>query len=421
MDALVEHLFRRQYGTITAALARALGAVELDLIDEAVQEALIRALRTWSIRGIPDNPEGWLVHVARNRARDELRRRARTAPVDPEGDAPTTPAPVDDPLRTADDAPDPDDTPVLADDQLRLVFTCCHPALSPDSRVALTLKCVSGFGVDEIARALRADARAVAQRLVRAKRTLRDVRAEFAAPAAHELPERLDDVLAVVYAVFNEGHTATAGDALFRRELCTEALRLQTLLVSWPPTAVPESHALHALMLFTAARLPARLDGDRVVTLEEQDRSRWDRRLIARGFHHLALAGSGDRLTRFHLEAEIAALHAQAPDYVSTDWARVVDAYDRLLQLAPSPMIHLARAIAMAERGDVKAAYAAVVSLTRDAGLASMPEVHAARGELARRLGKSDEAARAYRAALDRPSSEPVRHHLVDQLARLDS
>lgn len=422
MDALVERLFRHEYGGIVAALTRAMGPAELDLIDDAVQEALVAALRTWSIRGVPDNPAGWLVKVARNRARDELRRRARHTRVgddDASSSAGGAACLTDDASSTDVDAFDADETPVLADDRLRLVFTCCHPALSPDSRVALTLKCVSGFGVDEIARALRADARAVAQRLVRAKRTLRDVRAEFAAPEADELPERLDDVFAVVYAIFNEGHTATAGDALFRRELCEEALRLQELLVAWTPTAAPESHALLALMLLTTARLPARLDAGRVVRLDRQDRARWDRRLIERGFDHLARAASGERLTRYHIEAEIAALHAQAPAYASTDWARVVDAYDRLVRLAPTPMAHLARAIAMAERGDVRAAHAAVVALTRDAGLASMPEVHAARAELARRLGRSEEAARAYRTALQLPSPDPVRHHLVDELTRL--
>ena len=326
---LVDHLFRHSAGQMVATLTRMLGPQNLSLAEEVVQDALVRAIETWPHRGVPENPRGWLMQVARNRALDCLRRdatRARkagvlaaepvNAPTALASMTPTTPA---NPL-------DPDASG--ADDTLVMILMCCHPALAREAQVALTLKTVGGFSVDEIARAFLLRPAAVAQRLVRAKRLLRQRRIAFELPA-RGLGARIGSALETMYLMFNEGYAATAGDDLVRSDLCGEAVRLATILADHPATSLPEVHALLALMLFQASRLPARCDAEgALVLLADQDRRRWDRALIGRALGHLERCAAGERATAYHLEAGIAACHAMAPSYAATDWAQILALYD---------------------------------------------------------------------------------------------
>ena len=305
----------------------------------------------------------------------------------------------------------------IADGQLRMMFACCHPALSRESQVALTLKTLGGLSVREIARAFLTDERATAQRLVRAKRTLREARVRFAVPAPDELPARLDAVLETLYLLFNEGYTAHAGDALTRAELCHEAIRLGEILVRHPAGDAPPAWALLALMLLQASRLPSRVDGrGDLLLLREQDRSRWDRALIRRGLQCLERAAAGDRASTYHLEAGIAACHAAAPSYEATDWRAVLDAYDGLLAQSGSPVVALNRAIAVAM---VHGAAAGIAELERLRGLPVLDSYHllpAALGALHAEAGDAARAAACYREALGKTESEPERRFLERKL-----
>ena len=305
---------------MVARLARWLGAARLDLAEEAVQDALLRALATWPFRGVPAEPRGWLFQVARNRAVDLLRREAslRGKLDGYDGGLEESPAAA-----------------ALGDDELAMMFMCCHPSLPPAARVALTLKTVGGFSVDEIAAAFLAESDAIAQRLVRAKRQIREQAIAIEIPAADELGRRLDSVLDVLYLLFNEGYSAHGGPNLTRAELCGEAIRLAEILAGNPATDQPAVHALLALMLLQASRLPARVDlaGD-ILLLAEQDRGAWDQELIGRGLRHLDRAASGPTITAYHVEAAIAAAHAVAVNDAATDWGYIVQLYDDLLATA---------------------------------------------------------------------------------------
>lgn len=384
---LTDRLFRRSAGRLVAHLARVLGAEHLGLVEDAVQDALLEALQTWPFRGIPDNPEGWLFRVARNRALDELRRSARH---------PRTRLPATEEACTAM----PAEAAVFAEDQLTMMFMCCHPALTPPMRVGLTLKLVAGFGVDEIAAAFLVRRTALQQRLVRAKRILREVEASFELPSDDELADRLGDVLAVLYLTFNEGYAASSGDAPVRAELCAEAIDLGETLANHPVTGRPEVHALLALMHFQSSRLPARVDATgAMLLLEDQDRSRWDRRAIAKGFHHLERAASGDVLTVYHLEAGIASFHAMAPDVAATDWPCILDLYDQLLRLDASPVVRLNRAVAVAMVRGPGAGIAELSGLAGDTHLRAYHLLPAVRARLLERAGRTAEAARDYARA----------------------
>jgi RNA polymerase sigma-70 factor, ECF subfamily len=394
--------FRTAAAALTAVLLRKYGTGQWDTVEDAVQDAFVAAVRTWPVSGAPTVPLAWLTRVANRRYLDRLRAGRRLVADDGQADQMAASAPEE----TAEDTP-------LGDDQLRLLFMCCHPALSADSRVALTLKCVAQLSVPEIARLLRAEESAVAQRLVRAKRTLRDTQASFVVPSAAEVPARLDDALAVCYALFAEGHLATGGDTLVRGDLCQEALRLVTILTQWPETAQPPTHALLALLCFTAARLPARADGDDVVSLREQDRSRWDARLIARGVRALEASARGTQFTRYHAEAEIAAAHSLSRSWADTPWDVIVAAYDRLLMIAPSPIARLSRLVALAEGGNV---LLALDALQADAAvLLHWPEWHAVQGTLLARAGEYGRAVDAFNAALALPASQPVQRYWTGQ------
>jgi RNA polymerase sigma-70 factor (ECF subfamily) len=409
---LVDHLFRSRAGQMVAWLTRVFGPAHLELAEEVVQDALLKALQQWPYSGVPDNPGGWLFRVARNGALDVLRRHASFRDRAREVAAELT--------RGAGDG-GPGDA-AIADDELRMVFMCCHPLLPPDSRVALSLKTVGGFSVTEIARAFLCSDATVAQRLVRAKRLLRDREIEMSLPRGSDLTERLDSVLEVIYLLFNEGYSAHAGDELIRLDVCGEALRLGVLVAESPEVSSPGAHALAALMAFQAARLPARQDAaGEIVLLEDQDRALWDRGLVARGFAHLERSAEGPRMTPYHLQAAIAAIHAGAREPEQTRWRDILALYDDLMQLQPSPIVALNRAVAIARVDGALEALAAIAPLEIEPSLANYYLLPALKGRLLTELGDHAGAAGCYREALERPCSEPERRFLLRRLQQLAS
>ena len=398
-DALVSDLFRREAGKISAWLARLLGPSRLDLIEDAIQDAFGVALARWPDDGIPERPAAWLAIAARNRALDRLKHETKSAPFD-------------------EDAAwrlgfsDPEATGRL-DDTLALMFVACHPALAPDDQTMLTLKTVCGFGVKEIARAYLSTPEAVTQRLVRAKRRIRELGLRFEIPEGAALGERLPSLIAAIYLLFNGGYTAGEGEALMAQELCGEALRLAGLLTEHPATATGEAHALAALIAFHHARAGARIgEGGALLILEDQDRSRWDRALIARGFAHLAAAMSSPGLTPLHLEAAIASAHAAAPSFAATDWSTVAHSYRLLEELKPTPVVRLNAAIAAAYAEGPAVGLAELDALDEIDRLSRYALYHAARGDLLLRLDRRREAADAFSRALACPLTAPERTHL---------
>lgn len=419
---LVDRLFRDEAGRLVALLTRLLGPAHVALAEDVTQEAFIAALRRWPHDGVPANPSGWLLQVARRKALDAIRRERSL-----EARLPEVAAELERVVHDAVEvAPGHDGAAAgggpFADDRLRMILLCCHPAVSEDSRVALTLKLASGLSVSEIARAFLADEPAVAQRLVRAKRSLRDADASFEMPEGDALVARLESVHTVLYLMFNEGHTAHEGDALLRRDLCEEALRLAERLTGDPATRTPAGHALAALFAFHASRLDARTDanGD-LVTLRAQDRGRWDQALIARGFQHLERAAGGDRVTPYHVEAQIASLHAMAPTWEATDWARIVDCYDALLAITRSPVTALNRAVAVRELHGAALALREVETLRRDGALDDYHLLHAVHAELLAEVGRGAEATGAWKRARDLTRSAPTQRLIAQRLQSLSS
>jgi RNA polymerase sigma-70 factor (ECF subfamily) len=404
VPGLVEHLFRHEAGKLLAGLGRRLGAAHLDLAEEAVQDALVLALRQWPFAGVPANPAAWLARTARHRALDRLRRRAAfdRARQDLASLAPRVAV-----------VPEADEQ---LDDQLAMMFACCHPALPPEGRIALTLKVVCGFSTSEIARAFLAEEPTIAQRLVRAKKLLRESGAAIAVPPPGELADRLDSVVQVIYLLFNEGYAAHQGDDLVRRELCEEALRLGMLLADRGDTGRPIVHALVALMCFHASRLPARVDGTgELLRLADQDRSLWDWRFIFAGLRHLDRASDGDEMTTYHLEAGIAAIHAQAPSDADTDWNQVLWLYDRLRERLPSPIVALNRAVAVARVEGAEVGLRELAPL--DIALGSYYLLHSVRADLLVRLDRRTDAGESYRTALACLCSEPEQRFLQARLS----
>ena len=410
-DVLLEHLFRRQAGRMVAYFTRLFGPAHLDLAEETVQEAMLRALQTWPYQGVPENAEAWLFRVARNTAIDAIRRNRFLV-----GDAMLAGI-----AQSDRQSGDPLIEEQLRDDELRMICMCCHPEISREASVALSLKTVSGFGVREIARAFLADEATIAQRLVRAKRQIRERGLTLEMPHGEELKRRLDSVLEVIYLVFNEGYAAHQGQDLIRQDLCAEALRLGRLVAS-SSIATPKVHALVAMMALQAARLPARVDeaGD-LVLLESQDRNRWDRELIGLGFHHLELSMAGDEVSEYHAQAGIAATHARAGDAQSIEWPLILEFYDQLLAINPSPVVALNRAVAVAKVRGAAQALAEVESLEHETKLRDYYLLLAVRGHLLLELGRREEAARNFNAALERPCSEPERRFLRRKLAACDA
>ena len=410
-NALADHLFRREAGKMVAALTRLFGPRYLELAEDVVQETLLKALKDWPFRGVPDQPAAWLHRVARNLAIDHLRRHARGLELLKENAALlrsewTLSLTVN---STLDEA-------TINDDQLRMMFACCHPTLPAEQQVALALKTLCGFGVPEIARAFLTNEETINKRMYRAREAFRKL-GRLDLPAHNDLPARLGQVLSTIYLLFNEGYKAARHRDLVREDLIEEALRLCRLLLDNPSTALPNVHALMALMVYHAARSDARVDTHgEIILLQDQDRSLWDRELIALANHHLDQASLSDRSTSYPLEAAIAASHANAPTYADTDWTGIIRLYDELFRRNPSPIVALNRAIAFAERDGADRGLQALTLIT---GLEEHHLFHAVRGELMIRTGDHAGAHLALEQALLFTDSPAERHLLEQKLARL--
>jgi RNA polymerase sigma-70 factor (ECF subfamily) len=406
--ARIDRLYRTESRRVLATLIRLLG--DFDLAEEALQDAFMAAAERWPRDGVPANPRAWLISAGRFKAIDRLRRRARFDAVLGE-----LAARLDD--RVAADPADQDDQ-TLEDDRLRLVFTCCHPALPPDAQVAMTLREVCGLTTEEIARAFLTGPPTVAQRIVRAKAKIRAAGIPYEVPPPEELPERLDTVLAVVYLVFTEGYAPASGDAVVRADLADEAIRLGRLLAELLPE--PEVLGLLALMLLQDARRAARTAGGTdLVLLGDQDRSRWDQARVAEGAALLGRAASSGRVGPYALQAAIAATHAGAATAEATDWDRIVGLYDRLASVDPSPVVELNRAAAISVRDGPASGLALVDALLDGGQLGSYPLAHATRADLLRRLGRTADARAAYERALALTRHGPERRFLQQRLEEL--
>ena len=401
-----EAVFRAESRRVFATLVRLLG--DFDLAEDALADAFRAALEQWPRDGVPANPRAWLVSAGRFKAIDGIRRRARFVALDDVADEVEA---------IADESParDPD---AIEDDRLRLIFTCCHPALSPDAQVALTLREVCGLTTEEIARAFLSGAPTLAQRIVRAKAKIRDARIPYQVPAPAELSERLESVLRVIYLVFNEGYSASSGASLTRIDLSSEAIRVGRLLVELLPE--PEAIGLLALMLLQESRRAARAspEGD-LILLDEQDRSLWNRDQIAAGTALVKRALASRRFGPYALQAAIAAVHAEAPSAAATDWGEIVGLYDLLLGADPSPVIELNRAVAVAMRDGPAAGLALIDAILARGDLHDYRLAHAARADLCRRLGETAQARASYERALALTRQEPERRFLERRLAEL--
>jgi RNA polymerase sigma-70 factor, ECF subfamily len=408
-EAEVEAVYRAESRRVLATLIRLLG--DFDLAEDALQDAFATAMQKWPVEGVPGNPRSWLVSTGRFRAIDALRRRARFDAS--QGELAR---------RLAEGAPSPPELPdddAIPDDRLRLIFTCCHPALPAPARIALTLREVCGLTTDEIAHAFLVPPATLAQRIVRAKSKIRDARIPYRVPERQELSERLDAVLHVVYLVFNEGYSATGGDTVDRPELSAEAIRLGRLLLELLPE--PEVMGLLALMLLQDSRRAARASDDgEIVLLPDQDRSLWDRDAIHEGVELVERALRARRFGPYTLQAAIAAVHAEAPTAEATDWTQIVALYDVLMRVEPSPVVELNRAVAVAMRDGPEAGLGMVDGIVARGDLDTYHLAHATRADFLRRLGRKDEAREAYGRALELARQQPERSFLEGRVAELD-
>jgi RNA polymerase sigma factor (sigma-70 family) len=397
ISRLTDHLFRHEAGKLISVLTGIFGINRLQFAEDVVQESLVRALRTWPYSGIPKNPAAWLTQTAKNLALDLIRREKLFHDKEPqiiafmEEQWPSESVGGES-LRFENE---------IRDSHLRLIFACCHPVMSPEDQTALALKTLCAFSPAEIAKAFLTTEAAIAKRLTRAKQKIRDEHIPFEIPAGEELSRRLDAVLQTLYLLFNEGYKASSGDQLIREELCQEAIRLGTLLAEHPAGNQPRTHALIALMLFNAARLPARTDSEgNILRLKEQDRSTWNQEMIARGMSHLSKSAAGDEITTYHLQAGIAACHCAVHDYASTDWPRILSLYDQLLELDDSPVIALNRAVAIANVHGPEAGIEAVQAIQNGSQLNSYYLLYAVLGEFEKQLNNFQTAAEHFRKAL---------------------
>ena len=400
----VDSAYRAESRRVFATLVRLLG--DFDVAEEALHDAFRAALEQWPVEGVPANPRAWLVSTGRFKAIDGIRRQSRFASVaDFETFAEEIPA-------------EEAESQEIEDDRLRLIFTCCHPALAPDAQVALTLREVCGLRTEEIARAFLTPAPTLAQRIVRAKGKIKDAKIPYEVPEASQRAERLEGVLRTIYLVFNEGYSASSGDSLTRSELSLEAIRLGRLLVDLLPE--PEAVGLLALMLLQESRRPARASasGD-VIVLEEQDRALWNRELIAEGISRVEQALATRRFGPYTLQAAIAAVHAEAPSTGETDWNEIVGLYEVLLGIDPSPVVELNRAVAVGMRDGPAAGLGLIDAILARGDLAGYHLAHAARADLCRRLGRGKEARVSYEKALELSQQEPERRFLRRRLAEI--
>lgn len=404
-SVVADDLFRREGARLVATLAAHLGTHRLQLAEDVVQEALVRALQTWPYRGIPENPAAWLTQAAKNLAFDALRReqtwQRKEAQITAEQER----------WLTRDE---PAEEQLIADDTLRMLFVCFHPQISIEAQLALALRTVCGLSPAEIGAAFLTTEAAVAKRLVRARQLIRDLQLPFAVPDAGELPPRLDGVLAALYLLFNEGYKASSGEALIREELCREAIRLARLLVAHPATSLPAAKALLALMCLNAARLPARVNpSGEIVRLHHQDRGQWDSSLIEEGILALGAASTGETISSYHLEAGIAACHCLAPDEAGTDWPRILGLYDQLLLVKPTPVVAMNRSVAIARLHGPGAGLDALESIRDGKSLEDQHLYHAIRASFMTQLGRTEEARAAYQRAAELARCDVERGYLL--------
>jgi RNA polymerase sigma factor (sigma-70 family) len=412
VSGIVEHLFRHEGAKMVAILTRIFGIEHLNLAEDVVQEALVRALQTWPFYGIPKNPSAWIMRASRNLALDVVRRRKVfqnkqaeiTRLMERDGDA------SGEAIFSEDE---------ISDDRLRLIFVCCHPAIPAEAQVALALKTLCGFSVEEIGHAFLTTDTAIAKRLTRAKQKIHQARIPFEIPSGRELEQRSDNVLQSLYLLFNEGYKASSGENLVREELCEEAIRLAELLVAHPAGNQPKTHALLALMLLNAARNPTRLDGaGNLLRLQQQDRTRWNKSMIARGMFHFAKSAAGNELSEYHLQAAIAACHCAAKDYESTDWQKILSLYDRLIELDQSPVVGLNRAVAIANIHGPKAGLEAVRRVREISKLSSYYLLYAVLGEFEMKSGNRQAAAEQFRRSFELAETKSERAFLLKRLQR---
>jgi RNA polymerase sigma-70 factor (ECF subfamily) len=415
LSKTIETIYRSESGRVLATLVRLLG--DLDLAEESMHEAFAAALESWAQAGIPDEPRPWLISTARFKAIDAMRRRARFAGAQKELVAHME-SRANDPLGQ-EEAGDEE----IEDDRLRLIFTCCHPALPPEGQVALTLREICGLTTEEIARAFLVTPAALAQRIVRAKAKIRETPIPYEVPTPQELPERLDVVLQVVYLVFNEGYSAGTGAEVTRADLTGEAIRLGRLLIELQPESeapIPETMGLLALMLLQESRRAARTSPTgELILLENQDRALWNRDQIVEGVALVERALNSHRFGSYTLQAAIAAVHAQAESAAVTDWGQIVALYNQLVRLQPSPVVQLNRAVAIAMRDGPEAGLAQVDAVLAQGGLENYYLAHSARADMYRRLGRSAEARSAYERALALTQQEPERRFLKERIRQL--
>jgi RNA polymerase sigma factor (sigma-70 family) len=394
VSQVVEHLFRHEAAKMVATLTGIFGIEHLTLAEDVVQEALSRALQTWPFYGLPKNPAAWIMRASRNLALDVVRRQKVFRDKEAEIIHLTEQANI-----TPEAAIFPEQE--ISDDRLRMMFVCCHPLIPADAQAALSLKTLCGFSVGEIARAFLTTEAAIAKRLTRAKQKIRDAKIPFEIPVGGELARRLDGVLQSLYLLFNEGYKASSGEKLVRGDICDEAIRLTDLLAQHAVGNLPKTHALLALMLLNAARIPTRVDGEgNLLRLQEQDRTCWDQPTIARGMFHFAQSAAGEEITEYHLQAGIAACHCAAKNYASTDWPQILDLYDRLVEFDDSPVVALNRAVALAEVNGSKAGIEAVGAIQNLQSLESYYLLYAVLGEFESRLDHSEAAAGHFRKSL---------------------
>jgi len=405
VSELVAHLFRHKAAEITAILTRIFGFANLELAEDVVQETLLKALQQWPFSGVPKNPAGWIMQVAKNQTLDVLRKqnlfRQKEAEI----------------TRQLEQQLMPHQNGMFTDEQLTMMFACCHPSFPGEVQIALTLKSLYAFSVPEIARAFLTQESTIAQRLVRAKRKIRDENIQLELPDEKHLSERLDAVLRVLYLVFNEGYSATEGDHLIRQDLCDESIRLTSLLANHPAGDFPKTHALLSLMYFQASRSEARIDADEnLLLLSEQDRSLWDREKIWHGFHHLDQASSGNELSQYHLEAGIASVHALSSSYEQTNWQEILSLYDTLIATHPSPIAKLNRTVALSMLEGPEVAIRELEPMLSDPVISDYYLFPATMADLYNRMGMQEEAAEYYNRTLSLTRTEPERKFIRRKL-----